>query len=126
MSNEKAVKRKIKLLLDKHGWFWWMTPANGFGTSGVSDFCAIKDGVFLVIEAKSGTNRPTALQKRFAEAILASKGYAFAVNEQNINSLDTFLTSFDDAVTAVSTQGEVPHAAGAAALDAMASLMELW
>lgn len=123
--NEKAVKQKVKKLLDKHGWFWWMPPANGYGKGGISDFHAIKNGVFLVIETKSGTNKPSALQKQFCESIMASKGFAFVVNEINLDWLDRWLECFENATIAASHSKEVATEDGADLINAIAALTAL-
>ena len=125
MSSEKHVKHKVKKLLDKHGWFWWMVPANGYGKGGVSDFHALKNGVFLAIETKYGANKPTALQKQFCESIMSCKGFAFVVNEKNLDWLDRWLTCFESATVAVSQGNEVAHTDGADMLNAIASLTKL-
>lgn len=123
--NEKAVKAKVKKLLDKHDWFWWMPPANGYGKGGISDFHALRNGVFLAIETKSGTNKPSALQKQFCESIMAGKGFAFVVNEQNIEWLDRWLGCFENATIAASRGQEVTHEDGADMLNAIAALTGL-
>jgi hypothetical protein len=74
MRDEKGVKENVKRLLDAFDWFWWMPPANGYGKVGVSDFHAIKDGVFLAIETKFGSNKPTHHQRAFLETINAARG----------------------------------------------------
>lgn len=125
MSNEKAVKAKVKKILDKHEWFWWMPPANGYGKGGISDFHAIKNGVFLAIETKSGTNKPSALQKQFCESIMASKGFAFVVNEKNLDWLDRWLECFENATQSASRGQEVTQEDGADMLNAIAALTEL-
>ena len=94
VTNEKGVKSKIKQLLDHYGYFHWMPGANGYGTQGVSDHLAIKDGVFLAIEAKFGSNKPKPTQKAFAAQIIANDGFAFCVTEKNIDHLAWWLESF--------------------------------
>lgn len=132
MTNEKDVKRAIKKLLDKHGWFWWMPPANGYGTTGVSDFNALKNGVFLAVEAKFGTNKPSPRQKAYAESIAAQQGFAFCVNDKNLEWLDRWLECFDNASEAVLRAGggdpreAVDQSDGADLINAMHVLMEMW
>ena len=50
--SESDVKKYVKKILDDHGWKWWMPPANGFGQAGISDFNALRSGVFLAVETK--------------------------------------------------------------------------
>ena len=134
VTNEKGVKDLIKRLLNFHGWFTWMPGANGYGTQGVSDHLAIKDGVFLAIEAKFGTNKPKPTQKAFAAQIIANDGFAFCVNEQNIDHLAWWLESFalsNEATRLALAEGRdpdqaVPHEHGARMLNAMAVLTDLF
>lgn len=104
-TSEKHVKKAVKDLLNKHDWFWWMPPANGFGKSGVSDFNALKNGVFMVIETKYGGNKPTPLQKAFIESVYSQKGLGFVVDEKNLDALAAWLESFDTNVEAVMAAG---------------------
>ena len=80
---EKAVKAKVKAVLDSEGVYYFMPPANGFGRSGVPDIVACVNGLFLAIETKAGTNKPTALQVREIETIRRNNGVAVVVNEEN-------------------------------------------
>lgn len=125
MKNEKDVKAKVKKLLDKHGWFWWMIPANGYGKSGVSDFHAIKAGVFLAIEAKFGSNKPTALQRAFLESINAEDAYGFVVNDKNLDELEAFLHNFAEQAKEVATNNRMSNEAGARLIDAIRALQAL-
>jgi hypothetical protein len=99
--NEKGVKHRVKKRLDKYDWFWWMPPANGFGKAGISDFNALKNGVFVAIETKFGANKPTAMQVAFCHSIQSQKGFAFVVNEKNIEWFERWLECFDNAVQGV-------------------------
>src|SRR6056297_353525 len=85
---EKDVKAEVKKLLTKHGWFWWMPPGNGFGKGGVADFNALHHGVFLAIETKFGSKRPTPAQIGYLESIHAENGFGFVVNEKLLGDLD--------------------------------------
>ncbi len=124
--NEKDVKARIKALLNCWGWYTWMPPANGYGTVGVHDHNAIKNGVFLTIEAKFGTNKPTTMQKSFAGHIISNSGFSFCVNEKNIDHLAWWLESFEIA-TQHQIRGEpVPAEHGARLMNSMSVLTELW
>lgn len=119
---EKDVKAEVKKLLDQHGWFWWMPPANGFGKAGIADFNAIKKGVFLAVETKFGPRKPTNMQVGYLNSVIAEDGFGFVVNETTLNSFGIWLAAFDRATTAVS-QGEKPNDEdGAAMLDAIHTL----
>lgn len=133
MNNEKDVKKVVKKLLDRHDWFWWMPPANGYGSTGVADFNCVKNGVFLAIETKFGSNKPTVRQKAFAESIWGQKGIAFCVSDANTEWLDVWLKAFDNATAAVQTSGmhqrpelAVDQEDGATMLNAVQVLTELW
>ena len=125
MKNEGYVKKATKKLFDKHGWFWWMTPANGFGSSGVSDFCAIKDGVFLAAETKFGANKPTAMQRAYLESINASSCFGFVVNDANIGWLEIFLEEFAASSIEVMKTQRVNNESGAKLIEAIRQLQLL-
>ena len=132
--NERGVKDWIKRLLNFHGWFTWMPAANGYGAQGVSDHLAIKDGVFIAIEAKFGSNKPKPTQKAFAAQIIANNGYAFCVNEKNIDHLAMWLESFailSEQSRLALANGQTPEDTvsaehGSRCLNAMAALTELF
>lgn len=116
---EADVKAAVKKLLTKHNYFWWMPPANGFGRTGISDFNALRDGVFIAVETKFGKNKPTPMQIGFLESVQSESGLSFVVNEQNIGAFETWLAHFDNAVKAQAEERDVDPADGAAMLDAM-------
>jgi predicted type IV restriction endonuclease len=91
MKNEGDVKKAVKHLLTSHGWFWWMPAANGFGMTGVADFCAVRDGLFMAIETKFGDNKPTAMQRKFLCDIMSHGGTALVVNEKTLGAFQTYL-----------------------------------
>jgi hypothetical protein len=125
MKNEKDVKAKVKKLLDKHKWFWFMPPANAYGRSGISDFIALKDGVLLAIETKFGSNKPTAMQKAFLETINSESAFGFVVNDQNIDWLEAFLEDFGSQAKEVGTNRRMSNEAGARLVDALRALQAL-
>lgn len=124
VKDEKGVKSKIKQLLDHHGYFHWMPGANGYGTQGVSDHLAIKDGVFLAVEAKFGYNKPKPVQKSFAAQIIANDGFAFCVTEKNIDHFAWWLESFAVAVACQLEGKEVPPEHGSRMLNAISVLTD--
>jgi hypothetical protein len=125
IKDEKGVKKATKALLDKHSWFWWMPPANGYGKVGISDFNCLNNGVFIAIETKFGSNKPTIPQRAYLESIQASGGFAFVVTEKNLEQLDIFLTNFDQQTVEVMKNKQMSHEAGAAMLDALRALQAL-
>lgn len=123
--NEKDVKAAVKKLLEAHDWFWWMPPANGYGRVGISDFHALKNGVFLSIETKFGSNKPTVQQKAFLESINTESAFGFVVNDQNLDQLASFLTNFSQQTDLVVAEGKMSNEAGAALIDAIRALQAL-
>jgi hypothetical protein len=62
-----------------------MTPTTGgYGKSGVPDIVVCVGGKFVGIECKANGNKPTALQLKNLNAIVAAGGYAFVVDEESI------------------------------------------
>lgn len=129
VKNESGVKDKIKALLNFHGWFTWMPGANGFGQAGVHDHLALKDQIFITIEAKFGKGKPTTIQKQFAAQVIANGCYSFCVNEKTIDHLAMFLESFQFSI-AWQMEGrdpeQLPQEHGARMLNAIAALTEPW
>lgn len=91
IKNEAGVKLAVKKLLTKYSWYFWMPPANAYGKAGISDFHALKDGKFLAIETKYGSNTPTALQLRFLSEVALHGGNSLIINESNLDYLVNFL-----------------------------------
>lgn len=121
-AKEKDVKKQVKDILNKAGWFWWMPQNMGMGVSGVSDFCALKSGVFMAIETKFGKNQVTPLQRGYLESIKAEQGFAFIVNEDGVEWLRVFVESFDRATVAQIKKRSVETEDGAAMLNAIRAL----
>jgi hypothetical protein len=119
---EKDVKREVKRLLDKHKWFWWCPPANAYGKSGISDFHAVRGGVFMAIETKMSPNKPTAMQEGFLGSIKAEGGFAFVVTEKTVSWFAVWLQAFDAATAATAAGSEPTPEDGAAMLNAMHEL----
>lgn len=122
MKNEKDVKKAAKKLLDKHSWFWWMPPASAYGKAGTSDIICLKQGMFMAIETKFGSNKPTALQVGFLNSVRAEDGFAFVVNEKNVEWLEAFLGALDRSIAAQSRKEDVAPEDGAMMLNAIDAL----
>jgi hypothetical protein len=95
---EKDVKKEVRKLLDQHNWYWWMPPANGFGKSGISDFHALRSGVFMAIETKLGKNKPTPAQEAFLKQIAKQDAFAFVISEDRLEYFSLWLEAFDKSV----------------------------
>lgn len=88
---EKAVKLKVRKVLDALGIYYFFPPGMGLGRSGVPDIICCYEGRFVAIECKAGKNQPTALQEREMTAIRTAKGLAFVINEENVDQLKELL-----------------------------------
>ena len=88
---EAKVKNKIKDILKRHNCYYAMPIGSGYGNAGVPDFLVCVGGFFLAIEAKAGTNQPTALQKKNLDRVREAGGAAMVVNEANLNDLDQLI-----------------------------------
>lgn len=89
--NEAGVKREVRKLLTKYGWYTWMPPANGYGKGGIADFHALKDGKFLAIETKYGANTPTPMQAKFLQDISQHGGTALVIYETDLETFELLL-----------------------------------
>jgi hypothetical protein len=126
LKNEKGVKRCIIEILNKHKYFHWAVPMNGYGNSGISDRHAVRGGVFMVIEAKFGSNKPTPLQKGFLTSINAESCFAFCVNENNLDSFQAFHEAFDRATIARSKKEKIAPEDGAMMANAIIELTNMF
>lgn len=123
-NSEAKVKKRIKQLLDKHEWFWWMPPMNGFGKVGVSDFNSLRKSVFLSVEAKYGGNKPTAQQKAYLESIIAEHGIGLVVDEKTLSLFERWLELFDKQTVLMQKREKLSPEEGAEFLDAVKALTD--
>lgn len=95
-NDEAAVKRVVRRMLDKYGYFSFMPPANAYGKSGISDVLALGNGRFIAIECKFKYNKPTPMQLTFGKDVEDAGGMFVVVNEKNLvitmNRVIHFLT----------------------------------
>lgn len=91
MTPEGKVKRKVTDILKSYGAYYFYPVTGGFGRSGVPDIVCCIRGHFIGIECKAGDNKPTALQEKNLREIREAGGFAFVVNEDNIDSLERIL-----------------------------------
>lgn len=89
---EVKVKKQIRKMLDEVGAYYAMPIGTGYGNSGVPDFLICHRGRFIAVEAKAGSNRPTALQEAHMARIRKEGGTALVINETNLNELKELLT----------------------------------
>jgi len=88
---EKKVKDKVVKILKELGAYYFYPVTGGFGRSGVPDIVCCLAGNFIGIECKANGNKPTALQHKNLGDIQEAGGYAFIVNEDNIDALERVL-----------------------------------
>jgi pantoate kinase len=91
---ESKTKAKIKAILKAHNIYYAMPIGTGYGNSGVPDFLCCVNGKFLAIEAKAGKGKTTALQEKNLRQIHECGGYAWVVNEDNLESLAECVLEF--------------------------------
>ena len=91
MTPEAKVKKKVTTILKSYGAYYFYPVTGGFGRSGVPDIICCLRGKFIGIECKAGDNKPTALQEKNLREIREAGGFAFVVNEDNIDSLERIL-----------------------------------
>ena len=88
---EKKVKDKLRKYLNQLGIYHFMPPANGFGRAGIPDVIGCFNGQFVAFECKAGKNKTTALQDREIANIQSAKGWAFVINEDNVDNIEALL-----------------------------------
>lgn len=91
MTPESKVKRRVTDVLKSLGAYYFYPVTGGFGRSGVPDIICCLSGYFIGIECKAGNNKVTPLQLKNIEDIQAAGGFAFIVNEENIDALERLL-----------------------------------
>ena len=88
MTPEGKVKARVKKILKDADAYFAMPSTGGYGVSGVPDFLVCFKGRFIGIETKSGSNKPTELQKANLAKIELAGGLSIVVNEDNIDELE--------------------------------------
>jgi Holliday junction resolvase len=91
MTPEAKVKKKVVDVLKKNGAYYFFPATGGYGRSGVPDIVCCYRGVFVAIECKAGTNKPTPLQEAEMGKIKQAQGFVLVVNETNIDDVSTLL-----------------------------------
>jgi Holliday junction resolvase len=91
MTPEAKVKKKVVDVLKKNGAYYFFPATGGYGRSGVPDIVSCYRGVFVAIECKAGTNKPTPLQQAEMGKIKQAQGFVLVVNETNIDDVSTLL-----------------------------------
>ena len=92
MTPEAKVKARVKKVLDTHEIYHFSPATGGYGRAGVPDIICCFDGLFVGLEIKSGSNKPTALQEREMQRICEAGGNAYLINEEEVDKLDEWIT----------------------------------
>ena len=90
---EAKVKKKVVAQLKTLGAYFFYPVTGGYGASGVPDIVGCYKGKFFAFECKAGKNKPTALQQKNIDDILAQGGAVWVVNEQNMEEVTSWLTT---------------------------------
>ena len=88
---EAKVKKLVVAQLKALGAYYFYPVTGGYGASGVPDIVGCYKGRFFGIECKAGKNKPTDLQKKNLEQIVAAWGLALVVNELNVADVTQIL-----------------------------------
>ena len=91
MTPEAKVKKKVVDVIKKHGGYYFFPATGGYGRSGVPDIVCCYRGVFIAIECKAGSNKPTPLQEAEMQKIRQAQGFVLVVNETNISDVEILL-----------------------------------
>lgn len=76
---KKAVIKVLKPYVDRDDLYYFMPVPSGYGESSL-DFVGSFKGRFFAIETKAPGKKPSALQVRMIERIMASDGMAFVID----------------------------------------------
>lgn len=99
MTPEAKVKKKVVDVIKKNSAYYFFPATGGYGRSGVPDIVCCYRGVFVAIECKAGSNKPTPLQEAEMAKIRQAQGFVLVVNETNIADVITMLERIDKGLT---------------------------
>jgi Holliday junction resolvase len=91
LTPEAKVKKKVVDVIKKYGAYYFFPATGGYGRSGVPDIVCCYRGVFVAIECKAGSNKPTPLQEAEMQKIRQAQGFVLVVNETNIQDVEVLL-----------------------------------
>jgi hypothetical protein len=95
MTPEAKVKKKVVDVIKKNRAYYFFPATGGFGRSGVPDIVCCYRGIFVGIECKAGSNKPTALQEAEMQKIRNADGFTLVVNEDNINEVEELFNTIE-------------------------------
>jgi Holliday junction resolvase len=93
MTPEAKVKQRVVKQLKSLGVYYFYPVTGGYGRSGVPDIVGCYRGRFFAIECKAGRGKPTEMQQYNLAMIKESGGMAIVVNEDNMDTVTTWLTA---------------------------------
>lgn len=77
MGSEKVFENKIKTYLKSIGAYFIKTHGDRFSRVGTPDIIACVDGIFIAIEVKAATGKPSELQIHHIEEIKKAGGLGY-------------------------------------------------
>lgn len=98
MTPEAKVKKKVVDVIKKNSAYYFFPATGGYGRSGVPDIVCCYRGVFVGIECKAGSNKPTGLQELEMAKIRSAGGFTLVVNEDNINGVQELFDAIDKGI----------------------------
>lgn len=99
MTPEAKVKKKVVDVIKKNGAYYFFPATGGYGRSGVPDIVCCYRGMFVAIECKAGSNKPTALQEAEMYKIGQAQGFVLVVNEDNVPDVQKVFSTIDKGLT---------------------------
>jgi hypothetical protein len=95
MTPEAKVKKKVVDAIKRNDAYYFFPATGGYGRSGVPDVVCCYRGVFVGIECKAGSNKPTGLQELEMAKIRSAGGFTLVVNEDNINGVQELFDAIE-------------------------------
>jgi len=95
LTPEAKVKKKVVDVIKKNGAYYFFPATGGYGRSGVPDIVCCYRGMFVAIECKAGSNKPTALQEAEMYKIGQAQGFVLIVNEDNVPDVQKVFDTID-------------------------------
>lgn len=96
MTPEGKVKKKVAELLKKYDAYYFFPAMGAFGRAGIPDIVGCYRGRFFAVECKAGKGKTTAIQEAEIKKIQSAKGYAFVINEDNMDLLEIYLKEYHE------------------------------
>jgi len=96
MTPEAKIKKVVVQQLKNMGAYYFYPVTGGYGGSGVPDIVGCYNGRFFGIECKAGNNKPTALQRKNIDSIVAAGGLSWVANEENMFMTEDMLLAAEE------------------------------